>query len=205
MLELKVEQRTEALERLRDFCNSSTVWWQLEHTCELGSILHKGFACPLLVQIAHDLRRAFPGLLGPHRFTSLWAYKYFATPDQALAHDRSSGLDVHADDGAVTVNFWIAPDEGNLDPESGGVGLLEREAPPEYFAAKTRDERLKIVAGLMEDAGPPSLVVPHRANRAAIFHSNTLHMSDDFRFKDAYLNRKISITVMFGQRANAGE
>ncbi len=192
-----------ALEGLRRFCNQSTVWWQLEHTCELGSILHNGFACPLLVQIAHDLRQAFPGLLGPHRFTSLWAYKYFATPDQELEHGRSSGLDVHADDGAVTVNFWIAPDEGNLDPDSGGVRLWDREAPPAYFATKSRDERLKIVRGLMEDAGAPSLIVPHRANRAAIFHSNSLHMSDGFRFEDAYLKRKISITIMFGQRANA--
>ena len=196
--------KPEALERLRRFCNDSTVWWQLEHTCELGSILHNGFACPLLTQIAHDLRRAFPGLLGPHRFTSLWAYKYFATPNNALAHDRSSGLDVHADDGAVTVNFWIAPDAGNLDPDSGGVRLWNREAPPAYFATGTRDERLKIVNSLMDPDEAPSLVVPHRANRAAIFNSNTLHRSDSFRFEETYTNRKISITIMFGRRANAG-
>ena len=118
--------------------------------------------------------------------------------------DRSSGLDVHADDGAVTVNFWIAPDAGNLDPDSGGVRLWNREAPPEYFATTTRDERLKIVNRLMDPDEPPSLVVPHRANRAAIFNSNTLHRSDSFRFEDAYASRKISITVMFGRRENAG-
>ncbi len=196
--------KPEALERLRLFCNESTVWWQLEHTCELGSILHNGFVCPLLVQIAHDLRRAFPGLLGPHRFISLWAYKYFATPVHELAHDRSSGLDVHADDGAVTVNFWIAPDEGNLDPKSGGVCFWEREAPPEYSTTRTRDERLKIVNSLIEPDEAPSLIVPHRANRAAIFHSNTLHRSDSFSFEDSYPSRKISITIMFGRRANAG-
>ncbi|HMB77961.1 MAG TPA: hypothetical protein VKN76_16310, partial [Kiloniellaceae bacterium] len=195
--------KPEALAALRRFCNRSTVWWQHDHTGELGSLMHRGFACPLLAQIAHDLRLAFPELLGSHPFTSLWAYKYFATPEETLTHGRSSGLDVHADDGAVTVNFWIAPDEGNLDPASGGVCLWDREAPPAYFETRSRAERLAIVDALMEDDAPPDLVVPHRANRAAIFHSNSLHRSDRFSFKDAYPNRKISITVMFGRRGQA--
>ena len=194
--------KPEALARLRDFCNKSTVWWQLEHSSELGSIMHRGFACPLLAQIAHDLRQALPELLGSHRFTSLWAYKYFPTAHEILTHGRSSGLDVHADDGAVTVNFWIAPDEGNLEPNSGGLRLWDREAPPEYFETGSREERLKIIDALMQDAGQPSLIVPHRANRAVIFHSNSLHRSDSFQFDDAYLKRKISITVMFGHRSN---
>jgi Tfp pilus assembly protein PilF len=193
--------KPEALEALRRFCNRSTVWWQHDHTGELGSLMHRGFACPLLAQIAHELRRALPELLGPHPFTSLWAYKYFATPEETLTHGRSSGLDIHADDGAITVNFWIAPDKGNRDPNSGGVCLWDREAPPAYFETATREERLAIVDGLMRDAAPPDLVIPHRANRAAIFHSNSLHRSDKFLFDDAFPNRKISITVMFGQRA----
>ena len=39
------------------------------------------------------------------------------------------GLHVHADDALVNVNFWITPDEANLDPERGGLLVWDVPAP----------------------------------------------------------------------------
>ncbi|MGF1608636.1 MAG: tetratricopeptide repeat protein [Kiloniellales bacterium] len=192
-----------ALTALQRFCLESTVWWQLEHSSEVGSTLSRGFACPLLLQIAHDLRRAFPSILGRHPFTTMWAYKYFDPQGQEGGLNRSSGRDVHADDGAVSVNLWITPDEANLGPEPGGIDIWDREAPASYFATQSRRERLEVVRPVFAAAGQPRLTIPHLCNRAAIFHSNLLHRTAPHHFRDAYADRRISITIMFGRRAGS--
>ncbi len=191
----------EALAYLHRFCLDSTVWWQLEHTNEVGSSLNNGFAAPLLLQIAHELREALPGILGAHPFTTLWAYKYYAPTKDPGALNTSSGLDIHGDDGAVSINFWIVPDEANLDPYSGGLTFWNRAAPPEYFKAGSRQERLEILRPVIKAAGTPALSVPYRCNRAAIFHAGLLHQTSQFQFRDAYPDRRISITLIYGRRA----
>lgn len=50
----------------------------------------------------------------------MWAYKC----DQNL-----SSLNKHADYAAVNINFWISPDDANIDPESGGLVVYKDEAP----------------------------------------------------------------------------
>jgi hypothetical protein len=35
----------------------------------------------------------------------------------------SPGIGIHADFAAINVNFWITPDDANLDPKSGGIQL----------------------------------------------------------------------------------
>ncbi|HAP42138.1 MAG TPA: hypothetical protein DCQ94_20645, partial [Nitrospira sp.] len=68
--------------------------------------LGDGFASPLLLQIAEELRRRLPRIFGRHRLTQAWAFK----------HDSARrGLNIHADAAAVNVNFWITPDEANRD------------------------------------------------------------------------------------------
>ena len=189
----------DALESLQRFCRESTIWWQIEHGNEIGTSLINGFCCPLLLQIAEDLRRALPGLLVQHPFVTVWAYKYYP-PAEDAGPNRSSGLDVHADDGAISLNFWITPDEANLDPEGGGMTFWNGSAPDSYFETKSRAERLAIVEPLHATAGAPVVRFPHRANRGILFRSNTLHQSEQFRFKDDYESRRISITMAFGRR-----
>lgn len=194
----------EALASLQRFCLESTVWWQLEHASEVGSTQAAGFACPLLLQIAQELRQALPGVLGPHPFTTMWAYKYFDLPGREGELNRSTGRAIHADAGVASVNLWITPDEANLGPEPGGVQFWDEVAPASYFAGTTRSERQEMLRPFVESAGPPRLVLPHRCNRAAVFHSNLLHRSSPQRFRDAYADRKISITMMFGRQKTGG-
>jgi hypothetical protein len=48
--------------------------------------------------------------------------------------------------------------------------------------------------------GAKAVTIPHRSNRAVIFDSDLFHETDTIRFKDGYLNRRINVTMLFGQR-----
>jgi len=45
--------------------------------------------------------------------------------------------------------------------------------------------------------------IPHRANRAVIFKSDLFHKTSDCRFAEGYLNKRINISLLFGQRQPA--
>ena len=50
----------EALQKLQRFCWGSTVWRKVYNEGYLGAMPEDGFACPLLAQIAEELRAVFP-------------------------------------------------------------------------------------------------------------------------------------------------
>src|ERR1043166_7937066 len=86
-----------ALESLQRFLLESTVWHDFSHIDGfVASYLEDGLASPLLLQIADELRRAFPGILGEHPLSQAWAFKGLRA---------QSAVDVHADDAAVTGDF----------------------------------------------------------------------------------------------------
>ena len=49
-------------------------------------------------------------------------------------------------------------------------------------------------------AGANSVTVPYRANRAVIFDSDLFHETDRIEFKEGYTNRRINITMLYGNR-----
>jgi len=177
-----------ALRDLRQFCLDSTVWFQITFKNEVSATLFNGFSCPLLLQIAQELRQRLPGLLGPHPLSLAWAYKYCGP---------FSGLGPHADDGAVAVNFWITPDEANEDPAGGGLIVWDRLVPKRYLL-QDRSAQDSIIRSLIEEPGTTSVTVPYRCNRAVIFDGMIAHSTDAFRFRDGYENRRINITLLYG-------
>ena len=182
----------EALSGLRSFCLESTIWFDFTYrNGYLGAYLSDGFSCDLLFQIAEELRRKFPTIFAGHKLRQMWAYKY---------DSRVAGIDLHADAAAVNVNFWITPDEANLNPESGGLEVYTREAPLEWdfekYNKKQEDLRALVADG-------DSLVIPYRENRVVVFNSNLVHRTDSFQFKEGYENRRINITMLFGLRGQA--
>ena len=182
--------KPEALEQLRRFCWGSTVWRKAYHEGYLGAVPESGFACPLLAQIADELREIFPSIFEGHPLRYLWGFKY----DSSL-----SGIDVHADFAAVNVNFWITPDEANLDPGSGGLVLWDVAAPPEWDVVQyNRDAKAN--RAFLERVGAKPITIPYRANRAVIFDSDLFHKTDKIQFKDGYLNRRINVTMLYGDR-----
>ena len=184
----------EALGRLRQFCWRSTIWNRVYENGYLGSMPEDGFACPLLVQIADELRAAYPAILGDHRLTRCWAFKY---------DSKLTGINIHADFAAVNVNFWITPDEANLDPDSGGLVAWDKPAPLDWSFEEYNNQD-SMIRKFLDQNGAKSVTIPHRANRAAIFDSDLFHETDRISFKEGYLNRRINITMLYGLRENAG-
>lgn len=185
----------EALDALRRFCLESTIWYDFEHSNGyVGAYLQEGFNCPLLVQIAEELPRRLPEIFGDHVLMQMWAYKY----DSDL-----EGIDMHADFAAINVNFWITPTESNLDPESGGMVIWDKEAPAEWGIDEynTYDpQQQQRILDYLAETGANRLVVPHRQNRCVIFDSDLFHKTDDIRFGDRYEDRRINVTMLYGTR-----
>jgi Flp pilus assembly protein TadD len=179
-----------ALDKLRRFCWGSTVWRKVYPNGYLGALPEHGFANPLLAQIAEELRSAYPAILGDNPLLQLWGFKY---------DSRLNGIAVHADFAAVNVNFWITPDEANLDPESGGLIVWDVAAPLEWGFAKYNDD-VAAARDFLARSGARPVKVPHRANRAVIFDSDLFHETDRIAFKEGYLNRRINITMLYGRR-----
>jgi hypothetical protein len=183
-----------ALASLRRFCLGSTIWFANRYAHgRLGSTFRRGFNCPLLVQIAEELAAAFPALIGSeHRLLQMWAFKYGAVQPATSAH---------ADFAAVNVNFWITPDEANLDPASGGMAIYDVAAPLSWDFDAYNRQGSKIGAFLREHSAQP-IAVPYRSNRAVIFNSDLFHTTQPLRFRDEYQNRRINVTLLYGTREN---
>ncbi|HEX3754117.1 MAG TPA: tetratricopeptide repeat protein [Rhizomicrobium sp.] len=179
----------EALEGLRRFCWDNAIWRTVYSDGYLGAFPEQGFACPLLAQIADELRRAHPAIFHGYPLLYLWAFKY---------DSRLAGTAVHADEAAINVNFWITPDEANLDPGSGGLVIWDTKPPPDWDFARYNGE-----AGPIRDfltrSGAKSITVPYRSNRAVIFDSDLFHQTDTIRFKAGYRNRRINVTLLYGR------
>lgn len=180
----------EALEKLRRFCLDSTVWRKAYDGGYLGAFPEHGFAPPLLAQIAEELRAVYPAIIEDYPLLHFWAFKY----DSSLR-----GIKKHADFAAVNVNFWITPDEANLDPEHGGLVVWDVAAPLDWDFAKYNASEEDILAFLAQEKAKP-ITIPYRANRAVIFDSDLFHETDTIRFKPGYQNRRINITLLFGRR-----
>jgi len=183
---------SDALERLRHYCWRSTVWQKAYPNGYLGAMPEHGFACPLLVQIADELRDVYPAIIRGHPLLRWWGFKY---------DSRLKGINIHADFAAVNVNFWIVPDEANLNPDGGGLVIWDKPAPLDWtFQQYNNPGAGQRIRNFIAETGARSMTVPYRANRAVIFDSDLFHETDRIEFKEGYVNRRINITMLYGAR-----
>jgi tetratricopeptide (TPR) repeat protein len=183
----------QALDVLRHFCHGSTIW---RDTFDgyVGARPQSGFACPLLAQVARELAQAYPVIFQEHPLLFAWAFKY---------QQGMSGTRVHADFAAVNVNFWITPDDANLDPETGGLVVWDKAAPLDWdFERYNADETA--VRGYLARSGAVPTRIPYRANRAVVFDSDLFHETDSLAFRPGYTNRRINVTLLYGTRDASG-
>ncbi len=183
-----------ALRALYDFCLESTIFVGQARGGFLSSYMGTGFHCSLLFQIVEELKQCFPRLLGNQTLGNMWVYRYAS---------EGEGVRAHTDEGSVTFNFWITPDEANLDPQRGGLLVYTKEQPLDWDWRKfnldkddpaTQEE----ITDFLHSAN--SVTIPYRGNRALLFHSNLFHRSDYFHFKDDYRSRRMNVTLLFGER-----
>lgn len=180
-----------ALAQLQQFCLASTVW-QRDHYAydRLGAFFRDGFHCPLLLQIAEEIRAVFPQVIGRHPLLQMWGYKY--------RHDQPA-MPPHADFAAVNVNFWITPDAANLDRTSGGLVIYDQAAPAAWdFDAYNRQGGR--IAAFLAASGAASTVIPYRCNRAVVFDSDLFHATAPLAFRPGYAHQRINITMLYGER-----
>ncbi|MBC92142.1 MAG: hypothetical protein CMM38_00695 [Rhodospirillaceae bacterium] len=182
-----------ALKKLRQYFMESTIWYDFSYSGGyLGAMYTDGVACPLLLQIAEELRKVFPKIIKDHPLVQMWAYKY----DSQL-----KGINNHADIAAVNVNFWITPDVANTNPKSGGIIIHKAEAPLDWnFNSFNRDEEQ--IKKFLNQNQSGNIKVPYAENRMVLFNSNLIHKTDNIAFKTGYENRRINITMLFGNRVN---
>ena len=187
-----------ALDSIRQFLLGSTIWFDFFHKGGyMGAYLQDGLACPLFLQIAEEMRTTFPKIFKNHPLKQLWAYKY---DSRAYKNDSSfRGINAHADFAAVNVNFWVTPKEANLNSSSGGLVVYNKEAPLEWDFKTFNSNQEKILEHLEDKTGEKS-IVPYNENRIVIFNSNLIHETDKIEFKEGYENRRINITMLFGDR-----
>jgi tetratricopeptide (TPR) repeat protein len=183
----------DALVELRRFCLESTFWFanRYDHG-RLGAFFQDGFNCPLLLQIAEELREALPRVIGNrYPLRQIWGFKNAPT----LPPDCTT----HADFAAVNVNFWITPDEANLKPDTGGMVIFDVDAPlPWDF--DTYNGNPEAIRQFLTAQHARCAVVPYRQNRAVIFHSDLFHGTAEVCFRPEYEYRRINVTMLYGDR-----
>jgi tetratricopeptide (TPR) repeat protein len=180
----------DALKRLRAFLLESTIWHDFSHIGGfVASYLEDGLACPLILQIADEIRSTFAEFLRDHPLSQAWAFKGLKP---------ASAIDVHADDGAITVNFWVTASEANLKPESGGL-VVSLVPPPQDWQMHSYDADQDRIVAFLEQNPENRLKAPYRANRAVLFESRLFHWSDTPEFAPGYENHRINLTFLYGR------
>ena len=180
-----------ALEKLQRYCAGSTIWRRNYEAGYIGATPEDGLACPLMAQIAEEIIVTFPAMIGGHAFRYLGAFKY----DSAL----STGTNTHVDNSAVNVNFYIAPDEANLDPDSGGMDIWDVALPAGDDMRKFNGDEAT-ARDFLARSNARLTRIPHRCNRAVIFKSDLFHKTSDCSFREGYSNKRINVSLLFGQR-----
>ena len=184
-----------ALAALQRFCLEATIWFDCkEHGGYLGAYLHEGFDHPVLIALAREFGERLGGIIGEHRLAQMWAFSY---------GQAGSGTRKHADKAAININLWITPDSACPDPEAAGLVVHDVAAPPEWSFSDYNLDPAPLER-LVAREGRAPVRVPYRCNRAVIFDSSLIHESGGVRFLSGYANRRINVTLLFGDRAEDG-
>lgn len=186
---------SEALAAMRKFCMESTVWSGIKYSYgRLGAFFKDGFQCPLLLQIAHELRQRLPQLLpNTHPLRHIWGFKNTI--------EMPPNVNLHADFAAVNVNFWITPEESNLDRETGGMEIYDVDAPLGWDF-HTYNGSSEIIQAFLRENEAQRIYIPYRQNRCIIFNSDLFHGTHSVRFENGYENQRINVTFLYGDRSH---
>jgi hypothetical protein len=143
------------------------------------------------LNIARELRIKLPKIIGGLDLDQLWGFKY----DSQLG----AGINVHADFAEINLNFWITPDNYNLDPTSGGMKVYSHPAPSSWTPSEYNAQPDMIYDYLRINKSE-CITIPYKQNRAVLFNSALFHETDKINFVDEYQGRRINITYLFGKQ-----
>jgi len=179
----------ETLNFLQKFCYESKVWHKTYQHAYLGAFVDKGFVSKVHLKISEELKIHLSDVIQQDRLEQLWAFKY----DSILG----KGINIHADFARINLNFWITPDEYHLNKNNGGLIVYTEPAPRDwnYFDYNINTEK---IYEYLDRHNSSSVSVPYKANRAVLFDSTLFHETDEIKFEDSYLGRRVNMTYLFG-------
>ncbi|MES2951395.1 MAG: hypothetical protein V4858_22920 [Pseudomonadota bacterium] len=183
----------EALEGLHRFAMQATVWSGNRYAWgRFGAFFNDGFNCALLLQVAQELKQALPHVITPrYPLRQIWGFKNSA--------DLPPDVNLHADFSAVNVNFWLTPEESNLDPATGGMKVYDVDAP-QTWDFHTYNGRTDIIKSFLYENRAKETYIPYRRNRCIIFNSDLFHGTHEVHFKPGFVNHRINVTMLYGHR-----
>ena len=184
----------EVLNELYAYCLTNSIWNEFDYkNGYIGSFIENGFNAPLILQISEEIRLQYPEILKKLPLTKAWAFK---------CNNQMKGIKIHADYATININFWITPDKANLNKNTGGLLIWDKEAPKNWNFEKYNNNHQEIKKYLKKKKSKMKRIT-YKSNRVIIFNSDLFHASDNFNFKKNYENRRINITFLYGKRENA--
>tara|TARA_B100001996_G_C18497126_1_gene530007 strand:- start:457 stop:822 length:366 start_codon:yes stop_codon:yes gene_type:complete len=121
----------------------------------------------------------------------MWAFKY----DSKLG----SGINVHADFAKVNLNFWITPEDYNLDENSGGLKVYTTPPPKNWTFEKYNADQDQIYE-FLNSVKAKHVSSHYKFNRAILFNSSLFHETEEINFKNIYEGRRVNVTYLFGHK-----
>lgn len=154
-----------------------------------GAYIDDGLHDRILLALAFELNKALPRIMKGNPLRYLWAYKY---------DSDYSGISTHADEAAVNVNIWLTPDEASLDANNGGLVVYTAKPPINADFASYNTDTERLIEEIIKPTEFANVTVPFKMNRAIMFDSALFHHTDSFKFKKGYENRRINLTILYG-------
>ena len=195
----------EALQKLKEYCLEFPFWNTIYGRGYLGGFRESGFNPDALSTLSLEMIQNMPKVFdntNKRNLSQMWAFKY---------ESKCPGIDIHADFAAINVNFWITPTKANRDYDkekdvgkTGGMWIWDTGAPPDWdFTRYNGDDKTEVISYLKEHDAK-AIYIPYKYNRCVMFDSNLFHKTADVNFFPGFDNKRINVTMLFGQRENTG-
>ena len=179
----------EALKDIQKYCRNANIFKYPYEFGYVGAFLTKGMCNKFFLKLSEDMRLTYNQIFKNYKLTQAWIFKY---------DDKTMGTKVHSDQASVNVNLWIAPNDSNLDSKSGGLVIWNKLPPEDWkFSDYNSIGATDKIDQFIKSRNVDKITVPHKENRCVIFNSKLFHKTDNFTFKDSYINRRINVTLLF--------
>jgi len=82
--------------------------------------------------------------------------------------------------------------------------IWDTGAPPDWdFTRYNGDDKTEVIK-FLEEKNSNAVYIPYKYNRCVMFDSNLFHKTADVNFLPGFDNKRINVTMLFGQRENTG-
>lgn len=142
---------------------------------------------PLLSDIVDEARKKMY-CLRSLSFQRAWAFIY---------DTMSNGVDIHADDAAINLNFWVTPDESIEHAEHKNGLDIWKIYPPKDWDYQSYNRNARTSALYIAEQGGEKVSIPYKFNRMIMFDSMYFHKTQPVRSKPGYENRRINYTFLY--------